>query len=218
VVGGLLRAGSTGTVTRTAWLARVPESEAIWIAVFEDAGFAERLLRPRSLGANMGIWCTPALKRLWPELPEALARDEQLSTVGAGKLEDALDLLTARFQSAQGGPSGWTLNFVQAPSPAEAEAIFDRAFVAPRRATIQGVLEGKNRPSYDLGVKMVEIGDRSGWLLTGAAGGKLQELYFVKEAKVFLIQAPLASPGDPPQEQVLLEHALSLPVWDKKGG
>jgi hypothetical protein len=124
-------------------------------------------------------------------------------------------VLMAGYRTRPEGKSRWQLNWVLAPDEAVAQQLYETGLLEPRRAEVQRMLTAKKAVSYEVGMVLREVGDvPQAWHLTGAASGRLQDIYFRRGRQVWLIQAGVEAHGGL-SANGLQGRVEMLQTWDR---
>jgi hypothetical protein len=211
-----------------AWIAPGPEKQAVILVLFNSQETARTLLLPRTLGKPSGMLNSVYLKSAWQVLPDVSIEGEELAYLGMDRLGRRLDRRRRRLDWAKAhgeapilgagylaGEAWWGINWVDLGSQAVAEAAFDSAYVAPRKEQLQKMLKSRRNVRYDMGVSLHEIEDVMAWHFTGAAHGRMQELYFRRGTALWLLQATQSKQGGI-QTQDLLARVELLQIWNTR--
>ncbi len=213
-------------VVWTAWLARLPSGNGVWLALFKDEPAIKGLFEPVGLGKPHGIAFLPEFLRPWTLLPEIAVEDEHLDFLGAQRFGRWLPKKLRRRDWARrnaertitgagfaSGEKRWRVNWIDLGSESEAKQVFNDGFVAPRQEIMQRVMKSKRQVRYDLGVSLVEVGDVNAWYLKGAMRGRRRDMYFSHKTRVWLFTTPQGVKHELDMED-LLARAELLQVWE----
>ncbi len=216
---------TTKTTTRSALFGLGPEGRAVVLVLAQDPDLAARLLTPFGLGECHGINLTSAMLGSFMVVPEVGVEGEVLDFLGAQSFRRWLPrslrrqgwakahlgrmVTKAAYRSPKGG---WRVSWVDFDSTSAAEQVLNEAYIEPRKSVLQSVLKSKRSVHYDVGLRIVEVGDVQGWFLKGARGGRLQELYFQAGTRVVLMQTAQRK-KDGFEVDDLLARAELLQIW-----
>ncbi|HUU02868.1 MAG TPA: hypothetical protein VM425_15650 [Myxococcota bacterium] len=215
-----------GTVAWTAWMARLPGGNGVWLALFKDEPAVKGLFEPVGLGEPHGIAYLPEFLRPWTLLPEVAVEDEYLVFLGTQRFgrwlqkkqrpRDWAKRNAGRTITGAGfakGEKRWRVNWIDFGSEAEAKLVFSEGFVAPRQEIMQRALKSKRQVRYELGVNLVEVGDTNAWYFKGARHGRRREMYFGYKTRVWLFSTPQGGEQGLAEEDLLARVEL-LQIWD----
>ena len=201
------------------WRARaaaLPEKAGIWLVLFRAEASLRELLGRWGGDQARSLAASEELELLLAQLPEVLPENEQPVLLERGPFRLAWPLLPRRARWARplldlpanrlafaGGEFPWEVNRVECSDDRQARQAFELGFVKPRKDRLQRLLERSRTVHYDMGLRLVELGQARAWHFRGGARGRQQLLYFRKGAQIVWLAAPQGGELDPQVEQLV---------------